>query len=497
MFSFQISFSQNIKKDLKSKSALTVTLKKQVLNFNSSSQNNYPKPSYLESEPTFNEAIAQWEKMANKSYRKAITNNIKKRLIFLEKKSDSYDQGKIDILKNIINKKNYINNDSLAVKAYFSISHLEQDYFNKKLVDAQELLIHNYIKLPAKVSSPNDVHAVILYIRGRIYENGGISWYMDGASPGSGNARYTDMAVKNDGTKDATFYLKMDTNTKNGNMPTGWDMFWLDDQGHKIHESPHFNLPVGFTITLTNQFQSYTQSPDYEVKEVWPYYDLMQDISFWPDKWISGKNKFTKNDVTTPYSRINGLSQSQPSTTFNVSWSGDDPGVGHSGIKNWDVQYRVNDGTWHDWITNTASTSASFTGSPGNTYYFQCRAIDNVGHIENYPGGDGDTHTYIKYPTNVHDNAFSSISKSYNLKQNYPNPFNPTTTIKYEIPKSSYVTLRIYNISGQLVATLVNQQKIAGSYSVTWNAKNVGSGIYLYRITAGSFSKEKKCIVLK
>ena len=89
------------------------------------------------------------------------------------------------------------------------------------------------------------------------------------------------------------------------------------------------------------------------------------------------------------------------------------------------------------------------------------------------------------------------VPKSVLLKQNYPNPFNPKTTINYEIPKSAFVTVKVYNIDGQLVATLVNEQKSAGSYSVTWNAQNAGSGIYLYRITAGSFSKEKKCIVLK
>ena len=89
------------------------------------------------------------------------------------------------------------------------------------------------------------------------------------------------------------------------------------------------------------------------------------------------------------------------------------------------------------------------------------------------------------------------IPNEFTLRQNYPNPFNPTTTIKFEIPKSTFVTLKIYNVMGQLVATLVNEQKSTGRYSVTWNAKNVSSGIYLYRITAGNFSEVKKAIVLK
>ncbi|MDO9549053.1 MAG: T9SS type A sorting domain-containing protein [Candidatus Marinimicrobia bacterium] len=83
------------------------------------------------------------------------------------------------------------------------------------------------------------------------------------------------------------------------------------------------------------------------------------------------------------------------------------------------------------------------------------------------------------------------------LYQNYPNPFNPTTIISYQLPKSSHVKLSIYDISGRLVETLVNDYKNVGYYSVEWNAKNVGSGIYLYRIDAGNFSSVKKCLAVK
>jgi len=99
--------------------------------------------------------------------------------------------------------------------------------------------------------------------------------------------------------------------------------------------------------------------------------------------------------------------------------------------------------------------------------------------------------------TGISDKFADTIPKEYILFQNYPNPFNPTTTIRYNIPKSTYVTLKVYNITGQLVATLVNEQKAAGIYSVKWNAKNLSSGVYFYRITAGSFSDTKKVMVLK
>jgi len=85
----------------------------------------------------------------------------------------------------------------------------------------------------------------------------------------------------------------------------------------------------------------------------------------------------------------------------------------------------------------------------------------------------------------------------YTLEQNYPNPFNPSTIIKYSVPKAQLVTLRIYNVLGQIVATLVNSQQKAGDYQVTFNASKLASGIYFYNITAGDFNSTKKMMLLK
>lgn len=83
------------------------------------------------------------------------------------------------------------------------------------------------------------------------------------------------------------------------------------------------------------------------------------------------------------------------------------------------------------------------------------------------------------------------------LSQNYPNPFNPTTVINYQLPMTSNVTLKILNVVGQEVATLVDKKKEAGSYSVQWNASNVPSGIYFYQLHTGSFSDTKRMVLLK
>ena len=83
------------------------------------------------------------------------------------------------------------------------------------------------------------------------------------------------------------------------------------------------------------------------------------------------------------------------------------------------------------------------------------------------------------------------------LSQNYPNPFNPVTTISYQLPKPAFVNLAVYNVTGQLIETLTNEQKNAGYYQVVWNAGTVGSGLYFYRIEAGEYTKSMKCVVIK
>jgi hypothetical protein len=83
------------------------------------------------------------------------------------------------------------------------------------------------------------------------------------------------------------------------------------------------------------------------------------------------------------------------------------------------------------------------------------------------------------------------------LKQNYPNPFNPSTTISYDLPTRSHVTLKIFNLLGQEVATLVNGEVEAGRHQMQWNARGLSSGVYFYRLQAGKFVETRKLILLR
>jgi hypothetical protein len=94
-------------------------------------------------------------------------------------------------------------------------------------------------------------------------------------------------------------------------------------------------------------------------------------------------------------------------------------------------------------------------------------------------------------------NINTEIASGFSLYQNYPNPFNPTTTIKFDIPKSSNVKITVYDITGKELEVLVNEKLQAGTYQTTWNASNFSSGVYFYRIQAGDFSETKKLILLK
>jgi hypothetical protein len=95
----------------------------------------------------------------------------------------------------------------------------------------------------------------------------------------------------------------------------------------------------------------------------------------------------------------------------------------------------------------------------------------------------------------VNDKPYSVFN--YKLEQNYPNPFNPTTNIRFQIPESGMVTLKVYNILGKEVATLVKEERSAGSYEVEFDASSLPSGVYFYQLKAGSFIKTNKMILLK
>jgi hypothetical protein len=91
----------------------------------------------------------------------------------------------------------------------------------------------------------------------------------------------------------------------------------------------------------------------------------------------------------------------------------------------------------------------------------------------------------------------SSILQKYSLNQNYSNLFNPSTVISFSSPLKSFITLKIFDLTGKEITTLVNEELAAGKYNCQWNASNLSSGVYFYRLQSGSFLETKKLVLLR
>jgi len=103
-------------------------------------------------------------------------------------------------------------------------------------------------------------------------------------------------------------------------------------------------------------------------------------------------------------------------------------------------------------------------------------------------------HSWIAWKVN---NKSYDVAMSYKLDQNYPNPFNPTTTINYELQKPGFVSLKIYNVLGKVLVDLVNEVQEAGTHEISFNAENLPSGTYIYKIQSGNFVQVRKMVLLK
>jgi hypothetical protein len=130
----------------------------------------------------------------------------------------------------------------------------------------------------------------------------------------------------------------------------------------------------------------------------------------------------------------------------------------------------------------TGIRSSLFNGSSWSTQTYNLRIRSIVTTTSGLTGVEG---------------SLALQPQEYRLKQNYPNPFNPTTKITYTIPTANKVTLKIFNLLGQLVATLVDEQQKANIYVKEFDASRLASGTYFYQINAGNFNSTKKMILMK
>ena len=184
--------------------------------------------------------------------------------------------------------------------------------------------------------------------------------------------------------------------------------------------------------------------------------------------------------------------------TYNMS---------NSGIPSNYVSCIAIDGSGNKWI-GTDSGLTKFDGTIWTTYNklnsglpdnrIYCISIDRYGNkwIGTYPGLAVFNEGGI-VSVNEKDKLKRSLLSSFQLSQNYPNPFNPSTKIRYSIPQSSNVVIKVFDILGNEIETLVNEEKPVGVYEVEFEGGNLSSGVYFYQLTAGNFIEMKKMLLIK
>ena len=166
------------------------------------------------------------------------------------------------------------------------------------------------------------------------------------------------------------------------------------------------------------------------------------------------------------------------------------------GSCNWDLYFSSNGGTsWEEIITDLPKTQLTYDWTVPNisTSAGRIKVVqDNLSGFD-YDDKSGDF--TVNIPTGVpHD---QNHVENFKLYPAYPNPFNPTTKIKYSVDKNSSVKISVFNLIGEKVATLVDEEKSPGVYEVNFDASNLPTGTYLYQLQANDFISTKKMILLK
>lgn|GEM_PF-4763143 len=164
----------------------------------------------------------------------------------------------------------------------------------------------------------------------------------------------------------------------------------------------------------------------------------------------------------------------------------------------YEIWRKVGTGDWTEIGTSTTNQYNEFDYFYNGTValYYKVRAKDtdnNYSFFSDVVNGNGTIAPKAGGEKEIEEKFIAE----YSLSSNYPNPFNPSTTINYQIPNNNYVTLKVYDMLGNVVKTLIDGYKTQGNYSINFNASSLSNGIYFYQLKAGSFISTKKMLLLK
>ena len=276
-----------------------------------------------------------------------------------------------------------------------------------------------------------------------------------------------------------------------------WDFTELnefDSNGH-IKMAWIYNSPAA-SDTLPGQAATNWKISDnyyYITPQIQAVYDTCQKEGWMPNIWagrpITDSIK-AKVDTTTAFYKLNNFSFTNVPApiTAPVLWATKPISLGGTGSGSSGGTYPGYDKHLTTFYADTmdcsySTSSAAYTGA--NSGF-------PVGDLNWFPDKKAEWML-----TGVEETTPGYAPTKFSLEQNYPNPFNPSTMIKFSIPQSNRVSLVVYNLLGQKVATLIDNEMNAGEHQVNFNAANLSSGIYFYSITSGSFNMTKKMMLLK
>ena len=255
-------------------------------------------------------------------------------------------------------------------------------------------------------------------------------------------------------------------------------------------------LPVNDSTRIGEGFVTYTIRAD-EASMTGDRIDAEAEIVFDINEPIVTPPIFNTIDNTAPTSRVSENITAIDSTAFIVRWTGEDELLG-SGIAGYDLYVAEADtGAFVLYQENIRDTAFVFTAARQNEYRFFTRAVDNVGNRESLK-----TEAEQVFRVSVEDPDEVALPEEFELFPNYPNPFNSGTTIRFALPESERVRIDVYNIIGQRVATLVDDERTAGYQSIQWDGTGdtghrLSSGVYFYTLKTKDNHLVRKLVMVK
>ena len=276
------------------------------------------------------------------------------------------------------------------------------------------------------------------------------------------------------------------------NLKTAWNQFGGGSMGLALNETEVKSGAKSMAITY-NGANGYTAVRKRNILPGLNFSALKAGMQY----WLKGDG--SDNTIVLRLMNGNEMWESAPFTLKNTGWT--HVGVLFAADSVGGFRYLGNN-TDNPIFSSNVGTNEQLYGDLANIdqirFYIrnpQATSTEYTVVIDKLEGVDQFSQSTIV--TDVEDEYQDAMPVSYSLSQNYPNPFNPTTKIEYTLSNPEFVTLRVFNILGQVVSTLVSENQKSGKYQVNFNGSKLSSGVYFFQIQAGSFVNTKKMLLLK